>query len=115
MAEAARLTSRLIVDFLVRRVQQEGGFATMLQRGNDEAGGIVVECMDRGALTQILEKSSDFSGVSRWVSHEGGYVADAKELAAYRIRRMADDPDLWWLELDIAHAARFTDEILASH
>lgn len=46
-----RLTSRMMVDALMRRVRAEGGFATVLARGDDVAGAIVLVCSNRGRST----------------------------------------------------------------
>jgi hypothetical protein len=113
MADPPRLTSRLLVDALVRQVQQAGGFAIMLQRGNDQAGTVILECRHRDNDALILEKSSDFDGNAHWRRIAAPNAALANWPDEYRARRVAADPDLWWIELDIADAARFADEILA--
>ena len=111
--ESPRLTSRLLVDALLRKVQQEGGFATMVQRGNDAAGAIIIECIERGKLAQLLEKTTDFEDVTNWRRIAPPDAAPAKWTDDYRARRVASDADLWWIELDIAGAARFADEMIA--
>lgn len=113
MAERPRPTSRLLVDALVRRIQQAGGFATIVQCGNDAAGAIILECRNRGAVTDVLEKSTDFEGVVAWRRIELPIAATAKWIDEYRQRCTDFDPDSWWIELDIAEAARFADEMIA--
>jgi hypothetical protein len=112
MAEPARLTSRILVDALRRQVQAAGGFATILQRGNDEAGAIIIDCRDRGENTSLLEKYTDFDGVVHWRRVNSPDAAHAKWAEDYSRQRAESDPDLWWMELDIADAARFADELL---
>ncbi len=113
MADQPRLTSRLLVDALLRKILQEGGFATIVQRGNDAAGAILIECIERGQLAELLEKTTDFEGVSQWRRIAPPDAAPAKWTDEYRARRVASDADLWWIELDIAGAARFADEMIA--
>lgn len=113
MLEAPRPTSRLLVDALMRRVTQAGGFATIVQRGNDMAGAILLQCCERGEAKDLLEKSSDFDGHMQWRRVPPHHAADAKWPDNYCRRRSVDDPDLWWIELDIAGAARFADEIIS--
>lgn len=108
-----RLTSRLLVDALLRKVQQMGGFGAIVHCGNSTAGAIVVECRNRAELTDILEKATDFEGIASWRRIALLDAAPAKWVDEYRARRIAGDADLWWIELDIAGAARFADEIIA--
>ena len=113
MTEPPRLTSRMLVDALRRQIQQKGGFVTVLQRGNDGAGAVLLEYMDRGEVSAVLEKNTDFEGVTGWRRVALPDAAPAQWVEDYRRKRTQSDPDLWWLELDIADAARFADELLA--
>jgi hypothetical protein len=113
MADLPRLTSRMLVDALIRQVQAVGGFATILQRGNNEAGAILIDCQDRGIPTEILEKSTDFDGYVRWRRVDSPNAAPANWRRDYPQKRAASDPDSWWIELDIAGAARFADDLVA--
>jgi hypothetical protein len=113
MADPVRPASRLLVDALLRRVQAAGGFATILQRGNDGAGAILLDCRERGKNTAILEKYTDFDGHMGWRRVDSSHAATAKWAEDYGRKRAETDDDLWWIELDIADAARFADELLA--
>jgi hypothetical protein len=114
MDEQPRLHSRMLVDALLRKIQQEGGFATLVHCGNDAAGTILIECRDRGKITDILERSTDFQGQTGWRRITYSDVASAKWADDYRAARISSDADLWWIELDVAGAARFADEMIAS-
>lgn len=113
MTEAPRLTSRMLVDALRRLIQQNGGFVAMLQCGNDAAGAVLLECLERGEPVALLEKSTNFEGNMHWRRVVLPDAASARWIDDYRQKRTQSDPDLWWLELDIADAARFADELLA--
>ena len=63
---ATRLSSEMLVSALIRRVQAEGGFATVLQRGDSMAGAVLLECVDRGVRNVILERSSRPDGKDGW-------------------------------------------------
>ena len=120
---APRLTSSMLVSALIRRVQSAGGFAAVLHRGDDQAGAILVECGDRGRRTMLLERSTDFDGRDGWrvvdaqpqpmapwpMSGEGD-----EDHAAKLQRRIAQDPDLWIVELDGADAPQITREVIGS-
>lgn len=104
-----RLTSALLVSALIRRVQAAGGFAAVVRRGDEIAGSVVVECLDRNVPTMLLERGSDGDGQSLWRRVATGAEGDHEQRLARMIR---SDPDLWIVELNIAHAERFADEIL---
>lgn len=102
----------MLVSVLIRRVQQAGGFATLLRRGDAAAGGIMIECRDRAATDCLIERATDIDNREFW-----RIVAPADEPAAARAerlaRRVAGDTDLWLIELDIADAERFAAETIA--
>ena len=112
----ARLTSRFLVDLLLRRAAAEGGFASVLAHGDDHGGAILVQCADRGRPGPLLEKRTGLDGKAEWVelaipvapSAEDGDVpperAQERAVHAYCTRRRKSDPDLWLIELDIPNA-----------
>ena len=112
MSELPRLKSRMLIDAIMRRVQQAGGFAVIVQRGNDSAGAIIIDCRERGELVEMLEKTTDFDGATAWRRVPAPNAAPANWADDYGRRRAESDPDLWLIELDVAAAARFADEIL---
>jgi len=105
-----RLTSRMTVDALMRRVRAEGGFATVLARGDDMAGAVLLLCADRGEVKALLERTIDLDGHYRWTPCGPQDVEADSERDSYIERRRARDPDLWLIELDIADAERFAAE-----
>lgn len=109
-----RLSSRMTIDALCRRVAAEGGFATVLARGDDQAGAILIACAERGVVRQLLERALDPAGRYRWSPCGPQDMASAEALADYMARRRARDPDLWLIELDIAQAERFAAEMTAT-
>lgn len=102
-----RLPTHLLVGALVRRANQEGGFATVLARGDRESGAILLVCSERGGLPVFLERGIGPDGTVRLLRSGPQDVADAGEADAYWRRRRARDPDLWVVELDIADSERF--------
>lgn len=102
-----RLPSHLLVSALVRRANEEGGFATVLARGDRDSGVILLACSERGALPFFLERGIGPNGKAQLLRTGPQDVADAGEADAYWRRRRARDPDLWVIELDIADSERF--------
>ncbi len=111
-AAAPRLTSAMLVSALIRRVNAAGGFATVIHRGDDGSGAILVECAERGATDLLLERATALDGSDGWRaiarSDGDGMTAYAERIA----KRRKSDPDLWVIELDIADAQRFAAETI---
>ena len=108
-----RLTSRLTIDALFRRVRAAGGFATVLARGDDMAGAILLVCTERGTFKSLLERTLNQAGEYRWTPCGPQDVESAQTRDSYIQRRRDRDPDLWLIELDIADAERFAAETAA--
>jgi hypothetical protein len=103
-----RLTSAMLVSALVRRVNNEGGAATVLAKGDTTAGAIILILMERGMVQSVRERVLGGNGAYSWISVGPDDQADRD---AYLNRRRDRDSDLWLVELDIANAERFTAEI----
>lgn len=104
----ARLTSRFLVDLLLRRTQAAGGFAAVLAAGDDRAGTILIQCSERGVPGALLERRFSLNGDPVWEAV--GPDEDEEARSAYRARRRQADPDLWIVELDIADTQRLVAE-----
>lgn len=105
-----RLTSRMTIDALFRRVRAAGGFATVIARGNEIAGTILLLCRERGQPKSLLERTLDLDGNYRWTPCGPQDVESEATRDSYIQRRRDRDPDLWLIELDIADAERFAAE-----
>lgn len=105
-----RLTSRFLVDLLLRETQAAGGFATVLASGDDRAGSILIQCSERGVAGSLLERRFSLDGGHVWEAVGPGADADEETRAAYRERRRKADPDLWIVELDVADTQRLVAE-----
>lgn len=105
-----RLASSLLVTALLRRAEAEGGFGTVIAKGDATAGAIAVILTERGANPRLFERMLQPDGVYGW--HESSRsIAGGQELDALLERRRRFDPDLWILELDIASPERFAAEM----
>lgn len=101
----------MTVDALRRRVSAGGGFAAVLARGDEIAGGILLLVAERGAVRGMLERVSDLDGHQRWAPCGPPDVESAESRTGYIERRRRNDPDLWVLELDGADAERFIADL----
>ena len=104
---SGRLPSGVLVSALMRRVAEAGGFATVLAKGDAGGGGVLVVATDRGGDERLYERGLGSDG--RTILIDSTPVEDP---TGYWRRRRQRDPDLWVIELDIAHAERFAAETL---
>jgi hypothetical protein len=105
-----RLPAGMEVAALMRRATSDGGFATVLHRGDADRGAISLLISERGVARAVVERqmAADFS--YRWAK-----VSEAAELEAAGWRdwvanKSRIDPDCWLIELDVADAQRFIAE-----
>jgi hypothetical protein len=107
-----RLASHMLVGALMRRADQEGGFATIIHRGDATSGVILVQCLEKGQETGLFERIPDYAGGYRLSPCGPAFDALPDEKRAYIDRRLRSDPDLWIVELDVPEAERFAAETI---
>lgn len=105
-----RLKSRFLVDLLLRRTEAAGGFATVLAKGDETSGIILVQCTRRGEPGPLLERRFSAEGSYIWEAVGPTDPKDGESRANYQDRRRKADPDLWLIELDIADAPQLVAE-----
>jgi hypothetical protein len=111
---STRLTSDLLVGALRRRVQAEGGIATVLHRGESLSGTIVVQIVDRGENIGFFERITGLDGTVQLTPCGPQGAVQQSEIYQYIERRTRVDPDIWVVELDIADGQRFAAEVLCA-
>ena len=107
-----RLRSRLLVQALIRRTQEEGGFATVIHKGDPVSGAILLQCPDADRRPRLFERMPDFSkgyvlaqvASSSWGSEE--------QITQYIDKRHRSDPDLWVVELDVPNGEQLAAGVL---
>jgi len=109
MDEPVRLPTHLEVGGLIRRVQGEGGFATVLAKGDPDAGALLIVLTFRAEGARAYERMPSADGHRVWhgVMCENTY--NPMEFSEWIKRRKDHDRDLWIVELDIAEGERFID------
>ena len=110
---SGRLPSGLLVGVMLRRVNQAGGIGTMLARGDEQAGAILIITLEKGTNSRAWERGIGPSGTVELISVGPQTPDNEAEIYDYWQRRRARDPDLWVIELDIAQAERFAAETMA--
>ncbi|HET9353509.1 MAG TPA: DUF1491 family protein [Sphingomicrobium sp.] len=108
-----RLPAHVEAAGLLRRAEAEGGFGTILKKGDPDRGSLVLLVANRGGHQACLERRLASDGHYRW--HRVGPTAGAgaEALADWSQKRVRFDEDLWLIELDIADPERFIAETTA--
>jgi hypothetical protein len=101
-----RLPAHVEAAALIRRTQAEGGFATVLQRGENEAGTILLVLCENGTNSRIYERMPNPDGTRNWHCSKAEDAENKQEFSEYVTRRGRQDPDVWIIELDVAQAER---------
>jgi len=94
----------------LRRVAAEGGFATVMRKGDPQRGSLLLVVSSRGAHIACLERVLNFDGTYRWEMVGPPDSASSLEIADFLARRARFDEDYWAIELDIADPERFIAE-----
>jgi hypothetical protein len=102
-----RLPAHVEVNGLIRAVQAAGGFATVVAKGERDAGTLLVICCEQGTNGRLYERMPQLDGTRRWTLVRTQDVENPDEFNDYWERRKRQDGDLWIVELDIADGERF--------
>ena len=102
-----RLPAHIQVSGLLRTVQAAGGFATVIAKGERDAGTLLILCCENGTKLRAYERMPQADGTRKWALSKTQDPDNMQEFTDYCDRRKRQDPDLWIVELDIADAERF--------
>ena len=109
-----RLPAKVEVSALIRRIQAEGGFASVLHGGDPDRGAISLLVIERGQERALLERRMAADFTYRWTEVP---LPDVRERSGWRdwvAKASRIDPDCWLIELDVADAERFIAETTAA-
>jgi hypothetical protein len=104
----ARLPAHLEAASIMRLAESLGGFATVLARGERDAGTILLAIICRGGPAQLYERMPGIDGSRDFVATKLQTPDNPSEFTEYLERRRRQDPDIWILEVDIDAPERFT-------
>ncbi|MEK6636629.1 MAG: DUF1491 family protein [Pseudomonadota bacterium] len=103
----ARLTTGLFVSALLREVHARGGTGVVIRKGDQTSGALLLLCAEKGCVTGIYDYVLNLSGHYTLAGVLPEAIENMAMVEALCARRAGFDPDLWIIELDIAHAERF--------
>ena len=104
----------MLVQALVRTAQSAGGMAMVLYKGEQMSGAIVVQIMERGQNFGLFERVTDLDGHVSLMAAGPAAACEPSEINQYIERRTRVDPDIWFVELDIADGQRLAAKLLCS-
>lgn len=107
-----RLATDVQISAMRRLAEADGGFATVLKKGDATSGAILLIVQIRGAEPRLYDRYPSLDGKTAWQIVDLAETGDAA-IQNYWQKRCARDPDLWVFELDVASAARL-DGLLAA-
>ncbi len=104
-----RLPAHLEVAGLIRAVEAEGGFATVIAKGERDAGTLLVVCCGADRICAAYERMPQPDGRRTWALSRTQDAGNPQEFWDYCDRRKKQDDDLWIVELDVPNGERFID------
>ncbi len=102
-----RLPAHLEVTGLMRAVQAEGGFATVIAKGERDAGTLLIVATHNGAPARLYERMPGLTGERTFTATRDQDPQNPLDFNEYLTKRRRQDSDIWIVELDIADAERF--------
>ena len=107
----ARLPAHLEVSAIIRAVEAQGGFASVIAKGEKEAGTLLILTMCRGDNAVLFERMPQLDGSRPFVAAKRENPENPQEFSEYLERRRRQDADLWLIEVNIADPERFVAEL----
>jgi hypothetical protein len=105
-----RLPARVEAAAIMRGVENNGGFAILIQRGDPERGAITLLVSERGTIAAVLERQMGTDFAYHWTNLSADRPCDEASWREFLEKKRRFDPDFWAIELDVADAQRFIAE-----
>lgn len=102
-----RLPAHLEVSGLIRDVNAAGGFGTVIEKGERDAGTILIICCEKGTKLRLYERMPQVDGSRKWTLVKAQDTDNPSEFSEYCTRRKRQDADLWIIELDGPNTEQF--------
>ena len=108
---SVRLPAATEATALIRLAEVSGGFGMVLQKGDPDSGAILIVILDNQgfgrSLARAFERLPKADGTRGWDLAKAQNIENKIEFEEYLARRMAQDRDLWVIELTIAMGEQF--------
>jgi hypothetical protein len=91
----------------MRLATSEGGFATVLAKGERDAGTLLLVTLCRGKDSILFERMPQLDRSRKFLAVKREDPENPEEFSDYLARRRRQDQDMWLIEVDIADRERF--------
>jgi hypothetical protein len=108
------LPTHVEVASILRRAAVSGDFATVVRKGDQERGSLLLVVSSRGRHIALLERVLGARGDYGWERVGPPESASSAEISDFLDKRARFDEDFWAIELDIADPERFIAETTAA-
>lgn len=106
------LSSDLWVSALIRRAELGGAFATVVRKGDERAGTVIVKVFDTSTRrARLYSEAFGADGERLWMQPVES--ESEGELDGYVQRQLGYDPDLWVVEIEDRQGRHFITETVA--
>jgi len=102
-----RLPAHLEASAILRLAESQGGYATVLAKGERDAGTILLVMLCRGEAAELYERMPQLDGSRLFIATKREEPDKKQEFSEYLARRRDQDQDMWLIEVDIADPERF--------
>lgn len=107
-----RLKTEIRVSAHLRRAQAEGAFATVIRRGDPDAGAVAVKVFVSAARARLYIQSRDLDGNPVWrepFADDQQTDGIERKIDAWLEKEASIDPDLWIVEIEDREGRAFLD------
>ena len=105
-----RLPAKVEAAAIMRRVESQGDFATIIKRGDPDRGAITLLVREKGRISAIIERQLDTNFNYSWANLSADRPWDEADWRDFLEKKRKFDTDFWAIELDVADAQRFVAE-----
>jgi hypothetical protein len=107
----ARVKTEIRVSAHVRIAQAAGAFATIVRRGDPDAGAVAVKLYIGPGAVRLYTQSRDLDGAHIWREPFGEDVSPDLEskIDAWLAKEAKIDPDLWVVEIEDREGRAFLE------
>jgi hypothetical protein len=106
-----RLPAHIEASGILRLAESRGGFATVLAKGEHDAGTILLVTLCRGRDGVLYERMPQLDGSRKFIAAKRENPENPQEFSEYLARRRHQDSDMWLIEVDIADPERFVAQL----
>ncbi|GAA4047411.1 DUF1491 family protein [Parerythrobacter jejuensis] len=107
----SRLPAHLEIAAFLRLIEAQGGFGTVLAKGERDAGTVLLVTTENGQNAQLYERMPQLDGTRAWALSRVQEPDKSEEFSEYLARRARQDSDVWILEADVADGQRFIESL----